>query len=136
MPPFCTMATLQASHVSLMLLIGLLVTVSAVAYGVGFWGGVRPEGLARWMIPGNGLVLVANAVLGCIMLSELARWALSLALLKRLLTYAARAIRRKLFTQAVKIGLSKRATWNKPHAQKLTRTAIRKSNSFKIISLF
>ena len=60
----------------------------------------------------------------------------SLARLKRLLTYAARAIRRKLFTQAVKIGLSKRATWNKPHAQKLTRTAIRKSNSFKIISLF
>jgi hypothetical protein len=44
---------------------------------------VKPEGLARWMIPGNGLVLVANAVLGCIMLSELARWALCLALLKR-----------------------------------------------------
>lgn len=77
------LATLQASHVSLMLLIGLLVTVSAVAYGVGFWGSVKPEGLARWMIPGNGLVLVANAVLGCIMLSELARWALSLVLLKR-----------------------------------------------------
>ncbi|WP_312147043.1 hypothetical protein [Brevundimonas sp.] len=77
------LATLQASHVSLMLLIGLLVTVAAVAYGVGLWGAAHPERLARWMIPGNGLVLVANAVLGCIMLSELARWALSLALLKR-----------------------------------------------------
>lgn len=77
------LATLQASHVSLMLLISLLVTVASVAYGVGFWGSVKPEGLARWMIPGNGLVLVANAVLGCIMLSELARWALCLALLKR-----------------------------------------------------
>ncbi len=77
------LATLQASHVALMLLIGLLVTVSAVAYGVGFWGSVRPEGLTRWMIPGNGLVLVANTVLGCIMLSELARWGLSLTLLKR-----------------------------------------------------
>lgn len=76
-------ATLQASHVSLMLLIGLLVTISAVAYGVGFWGSLKPEGLARWMIPGNGLVLVANAVLGCVMASELARWVLSLALLKR-----------------------------------------------------
>lgn len=77
------LATLQASHVSLMVLIGLLVTVSAVAYGVGFWGAARPEALARWMIPGNSLVLAANAVLGCIMLSELVRWGLSLALLRR-----------------------------------------------------
>ena len=76
-------ATLQASHVSLMLLIGLLVTVSAVAYGVGFWGSVRPEGLARWMIPGNGLGLVANAVLGRTRRSAVAGGALSLAMLKR-----------------------------------------------------
>nr|WP_303684362.1 hypothetical protein [Brevundimonas naejangsanensis] len=78
-----SLAALQASHVSLMLLIGLLVTVAAIAYGVGFWSAARPDGLARWMIPGNGLVLSANAVLGCIMLSELARWALTLALLRR-----------------------------------------------------
>lgn len=76
-------ATLEASHLSLMVLIGLLSLVSALAFGLGYWGSGHVAGLARWMNPGNGLVLMANLVVGCIMVSELVRWGLSLRLLRR-----------------------------------------------------
>ena len=77
-----TLAALKASHLSLMALIAILFTVSVAAYifglGVGQVG--RPQ---LDMADGVGLVLMSNALMAAVILSELIRYLFTLALLRR-----------------------------------------------------
>ena len=76
------MATLQASHVSLMLLIVLVVTLSGTAY---FMGLTSPAFGTHIAITGmNAFVLLANVLIACVIVSELVRAGLTLALLRGL----------------------------------------------------
>ena len=75
-------AALTASHVSLMALIALLSAVAAALFVLGLIGDPVLRPLLRWTTPANLLVLIANALLACTVLSELARYALTLAYLR------------------------------------------------------
>ncbi len=74
---------MKASHVSLMLLIALVFSLSIVAY---FAGLLEPAMGERPGIPttsANALVLIANVLMGSVIVSETVRHAFTLALLKR-----------------------------------------------------
>ena len=78
-----TLAALKASHVSLMLLITLVVSLSIVAY---FAGLVEPAMGARSgfaITSANALVLMANLLMGVVIVSEMVRHIFTLALLRR-----------------------------------------------------
>lgn len=78
------LASLKASHVALMFLIGLVFTVATAVYFTGWFGG---EGLARIRTAAtdvNVLILLANILVACAVLAELLRAGLTLALLRRL----------------------------------------------------
>ncbi|GLK49011.1 hypothetical protein GCM10017620_19840 [Brevundimonas intermedia] len=75
-------ASLQASHVSLMALIGLITVLSAVLFCAGWIGSAAVGPLLRVATPANLLVLIANGLMGCIVVSELIRFAMTLALLR------------------------------------------------------
>lgn len=78
-----TLAALKASHVSLMLLITLVASLSFMAY---FAGLLDPGMNQRPGIPAtsaNALVLIANLLMGSVIVSELVRHGFTLGLLKR-----------------------------------------------------
>lgn len=76
-------AALKASHVSLMFLIAAVITASGAAY---FAGWVEPAfgatpGFA--MTSANAMILMANILLAMVIVSEMIRHGLTLALLRR-----------------------------------------------------
>lgn len=78
-----TLAALKASHVSLMFLIAAVICESGAAY---FAGLIEPSfgadpGFA--MTSGNAMILMANILLGTVIVSEMIRHGLTLALLRR-----------------------------------------------------
>ncbi|VXB94894.1 hypothetical protein [Brevundimonas sp. G8] len=75
-------ASLQASHVSLMALIGMVTVVAAVLFIIGWIGQSATARLLAATTPANLLVLIANGLMGCVVVSELIRFAMTLALLR------------------------------------------------------
>ncbi len=78
-----TLAALKASHVSLMFLIAAVICESGAAY---FSGLIEPSfgiggGLA--MTSANAMILMANILLGSVIVSEMIRHGFTLALLRR-----------------------------------------------------
>jgi len=76
-------AALEASHLSLMALIALVTAASASLFLVGLIGQPALGPILRAATPANLLVLIANGLMGCVVLSELARFGLTLALMRR-----------------------------------------------------
>lgn len=76
------LASLKASHVSLMALIAIVFSLSVCAYFLGL-SDSAPEGPRLALTDGNGLVLISNALMGAVIVSELIRYVFTLALLRR-----------------------------------------------------
>ncbi len=75
-------AALKASHVSLMLLLGLVVTLAGAAYLAGL---ASPAFGTHIAVTGmNAFVLLANVLIACVIVAELVRAGLTLALLRGL----------------------------------------------------
>ncbi|CAN5316964.1 hypothetical protein BH10PSE2_BH10PSE2_30200 [soil metagenome] len=79
-----TLAALKASHVSLMALIALVVSLAMAAYLAGLFVQAAPEGPRLHTLSANFLVLAGNAMLACIVVSELIRFVFTLGLIRRL----------------------------------------------------
>ena len=77
-------AALKASHVALMGLTALVFTVAMVAYFAGLIDDNVVGGRSGFSTDGNAMVLLANILLACIVLSELIRAAVTLGLLRGL----------------------------------------------------
>lgn len=77
------LAALQASHVSLMVLIGLVFCVAMGAYFTGLVGTNMVTAWQERISDLNVAVILANVLLACIVLSELIRAGFTLALLGR-----------------------------------------------------
>jgi len=77
-------ASLKASHVALMALIGLVFCVSAGAYFAGLLDDNLVGGAAAFSITGEMMVLLANVLLACLVLTELIRAGVTLILLRAL----------------------------------------------------
>ena len=77
-------AALRASHVSLMALIAMVFCVAIAVYFAGLIGGNLVEDRARWVTDINALVLLANVLVACVVVSETIRSGLTLALLRGL----------------------------------------------------
>lgn len=77
-------AALQASHVALMALIALIFCAAMAAYFTGLIGDNLVHQSPVFRIDGNLLVLVANVLLACIILTELIRAGVTLVLLRAL----------------------------------------------------
>jgi hypothetical protein len=77
-------AALKASHVALMALIALVFCVSMAAYFAGLIGDNLVDGAAVFRVDGNLMVLVANLLLACVVIAEVIRAAVTLALLRAL----------------------------------------------------
>lgn len=75
-------ATLQASHISLMALIGLITLMAAVLFVMGWIDQPVLSRLLAVVTPANLLVLIANGLMACIVVSELIRFSMTLALLR------------------------------------------------------
>lgn len=78
-----TLAALKASHVSLMFLIAAVICESGAAYFAGLTEpafGTRP-GFA--MTSANAMILMANILMGTVIVSEMIRHGFTLALLRR-----------------------------------------------------
>lgn len=76
-------AALEGSHLSLMALISLITGLAALLFCAGLFGQSGLEALLRVATPANLLVLLANVLMGCVVLSELVRFAGTLFLLPR-----------------------------------------------------
>lgn len=76
-------AALEGSHLSLMALITLVTGLAAVLFCAGLFGRSGLEALLRVATPANLLVLLANLLMSCVVLSELVRFAGTLFLLPR-----------------------------------------------------
>lgn len=76
-------ASLEASHLSLMALITLITGLAASLYGLGVFGDRVIDWLLNNARPGNLLVLFANGLMACVVISELARFAAALVLLPK-----------------------------------------------------
>ena len=77
-------AALKASHVALMALIALVFCVSMAAYFAGLIDDNLVGGAAVFRVDGNLMVLVANVLLACVVIAEVIRAAVTLALLRAL----------------------------------------------------
>ena len=77
-------AALRASHVSLMALIGLVVCLAIAVYFAGLVGGNLVEGRGAYTTDINVMVLLANVLIACVIVSETIRSGLTLALLRGL----------------------------------------------------
>lgn len=76
-------AALQASHVALMVMIGLVIGLAVLAYALGLGGGdFISTGPGATVTPANALVLLANTLLFVVVISELVRFGLSLYLMR------------------------------------------------------
>ena len=78
------LASLKASHVAMTGLIGLVFCVAMVAYFAGLVGGNLVEGRSAYITDVNAMVMLANILVACVIISELIRAAFTLALLRRL----------------------------------------------------
>lgn len=77
-------ASLRASHVSLMVLIALVFSLAIAVYFAGLIGGNLVEGRTAWVTDINAMVLLANVLVACVVVSETIRFGLTLALLRGL----------------------------------------------------
>lgn len=77
-----TLASLKASHVSLMALIAIVFCLSIGAYFLGLGEG-QANRLEVAMADGVGLILVANILMAAVIVSELIRYVFTLALLRK-----------------------------------------------------
>ncbi len=77
-------AALRASHVSLMVLIALVFCLAIAVYFAGLIGGNLVEGRAAYVTDINVMVLGANVLVACVVVSETIRSGLTLALLRGL----------------------------------------------------
>ena len=77
-------AALKASHVALMALIGLVFCLSAAAYAAGLLDDNFVGGAAVFSVTGEMMVLFANVLLACLVLTELVRAGVTLMLLRAL----------------------------------------------------
>lgn len=78
------LASLKASHVALMALIGLVFCLSAAAYFAGLLDDNFVRGPAVFSVTGEMMVLFANVLLACLVLAELVRAGATLLLLRAL----------------------------------------------------
>ncbi len=74
-------ASLKASHVSLMALIAIVFSLAIAAYLLGF-ANAASRAAALPMTPTNALILAANLLMGAVIVSELIRYVFNLALLR------------------------------------------------------
>lgn len=77
-------ASLKASHVALMGLIALVMSVAIVAWFAGLIDDNLVGGRAVFAVTGNLMVLLSNVLLACVVVSELIRAGFTLALLRGL----------------------------------------------------
>lgn len=77
------LASLKASHVSLMALIGLVFCLAIGAYLLGFADAASPGGPGLPMTPTNAMILFANILMAAVIVSELIRYVFNVALLRR-----------------------------------------------------
>jgi hypothetical protein len=77
-------AALKASHVALMALIALIFCVSMAAYFAGLIDDNVVGGRAVFAVTGNLMVVLANVLLACLILTELVRAGVTLMLLRGL----------------------------------------------------
>lgn len=78
-----TLAALKASHVSLMALIAIIVTLACVAYFAGLGDIVAPGAGKALTTNANAMVVIANVLMGAIVVSEMIRFVFTLVLLRR-----------------------------------------------------
>jgi hypothetical protein len=76
-------AALQASHVAMTVLTLLIVALAVAAYALGLGEQVLLKGPTLAMSQAYGLVLIANILLACVVVSELTRFVFTLALIRR-----------------------------------------------------
>ncbi|WGM32917.1 hypothetical protein [Brevundimonas sp. NIBR11] len=77
-------ASLKASHVALMVLIALLFCVCAGAYFAGLLDDNLVGGTLAFSVTGEMMVLLANVLLACLILTEMVRAGVTLMLLRAL----------------------------------------------------
>ncbi len=77
------LASLKASHVSLMALIAIVFSLSIVAYFMGFLDAASASGPKLPMTPTNAMILFANILMAAVIVSELIRYVFNVALLRR-----------------------------------------------------
>jgi hypothetical protein len=77
------LASLKASHVSLMALIAVVFSLAIAAYVVGFLNAASPLGPKLPMTPTNAMILFANILMAAVIVSELIRYVFNVALLRR-----------------------------------------------------
>jgi hypothetical protein len=77
------LASLKASHVSLMALIAIVFSLAIAAYMLGFADAAVPSGPNLPMTPTNAMILFANILMGAVIVSELIRYIFNVALLRR-----------------------------------------------------
>ncbi len=77
------LASLKASHVSLMALIAIVFSLSMAAYFMGFLDAASAGAPTLAMTPTNAMILFANILMGAVIVSELIRYAFNVALLRR-----------------------------------------------------
>lgn len=78
-----TLASLKASHVSLMFLIAAVICESGAAYFAGLLEPAMGAEPGFAMTSANAMILMANILLGTVIVSEMIRHGFTLALLKR-----------------------------------------------------
>ncbi|PZO02927.1 MAG: hypothetical protein DCF28_08030 [Alphaproteobacteria bacterium] len=77
-------AALKGSHVALMSLITLIITLALLVYLGGLVGGNLVEGRSAYTTDVNAMVLLANALVACLVLAEAIRAGVTLVLLRGL----------------------------------------------------
>ncbi|WP_426041770.1 hypothetical protein [Brevundimonas sp. TWP2-3-4b1] len=75
-------ASLKASHVSLMALIAIVFSLAIAAYLLGFANAASSGAAALPMTPTNALIFAANILMGAVIVSELIRYVFNIALLR------------------------------------------------------
>lgn len=78
-----TLAALKGSHVALMALLAMIFTLSGIAYIFGVADFVAPGNGKTLTTNANAMVVIANLLLACFLVSELIRASFTLVLLRR-----------------------------------------------------
>lgn len=77
-------AALKGSHVALMAMIALVMSLAVAVYFAGLIGGNLVEGRSAYTTDVNAMVLLANVLVACVVIAESIRAGVTLALLKGL----------------------------------------------------
>lgn len=77
-------AALKGSHVALMALIALVVSLAVLVYFAGLIGGNLVEGRGAYTTDVNAMVLLANVLIACVVIAEALRAGVTLGLLRGL----------------------------------------------------